>query len=316
MKIKILAFISILTLILSFSFITPKTEASELYEDYNAMVVGWDDFDSFTLTLFDYEGTYNIFITVDDIKDIFGNNLLENRRFENGIKLNILQFLPNNKFIAEIVDEKVINYLTKDDLIDLAVYEYKGVIDNKHLFQRGLNFYKLDLETTNFNNTISGEVEFITSTKSGNFYTWYSDFDSFQFTNSLEYQYFLALQRTEQELAKAYKDGYESGLAVADGLIEEEYIRGYNNGYKTGDTDGYNKGYNEGYNKAYDEIDTSGEDYQLGYDNGYKAGFNDKKLDNTTTFYDNLKNWLVPTVITVIVLGGIFSIMAIKRREQ
>lgn len=316
MKTKILVFISIITLILSFSFIVPKTEASELYEDYNAMVVGWDDADNFILTLFDYEGTYTIFVNIDDIKDIFGNNLLENRRFDYGIKLNILQFLPNDTFIAEIVEERVINYLTKDDLTDLAVYEYKGVIDNKHLFQRGLNFYKLDLETTNFNNTISGEVDFITKTKSGNYYTWFSDFDSFQFTNSFEYQYFLALQRTEEQLAQSYKDGYESGLAIANELIEEEYIRGYNNGYKVGDTDGYNSGFNDGYNKAYDEIDTSGEDYQLGYDNGYKAGFNDKKLDNTNTFYDGLKNWLVPTVITVIVLGGIFSITAIKRREQ
>ena len=101
-----------------------------------------------------------------------------------------------------------------------------------------------------------------------------------------------------------YKDGYDFGL-------EYSYQEGYQEGYDLG----YEEGYDDGYNKAYEEINTNDE-YMLGYNDGFKAGEESKIAQNSEAFYKSIEKWLVPAIITVILLGGIVSIIAIKRREQ
>jgi len=105
-------------------------------------------------------------------------------------------------------------------------------------------------------------------------------------------------------LVDGYNDGYEDGL-----------VDGYEDGLVDGYDDGHEVGYNEGFDNAYDEI-ISNDEYTLGYNNGFKDGEKSKIVQNNQSFYSGIEKWLVPAIITIIVLGGIMSIAAIKRREQ
>ena len=98
-------------------------------------------------------------------------------------------------------------------------------------------------------------------------------------------------------------------------ITEEDLLIEYNKGYNDGKEDGYADGYDDGYNKAYEEIDTN-EEYMLGYRDGFKDGEKSKIAQNNEAFYKSIEKWLVPAIITVIIVGGIVSIIAIKRREQ
>ena len=93
-------------------------------------------------------------------------------------------------------------------------------------------------------------------------------------------------------------------------LTEEDLLAEYNRGYD----DGYDDGYDVGYDEALENVSTN--DYMLGYNDGFKAGEKSKIVQNNEAFYKSIEKWLVPAIITVIVLGGIVSIIAIKRREQ
>jgi len=128
-------------------------------------------------------------------------------------------------------------------------------------------------------------------------------------------------------IGDAYEYGYESGYinGYTDGErvgynngydigYEEGELQGWEDGYEVGYTDGHNDGYNEGFDDAYSEITTS-EEYELGYDNGFKDGEKSKIVKNNEAFYGGIEKWLVPAIIVVIVLGGIFSIASFKRRE-
>ena len=100
---------------------------------------------------------------------------------------------------------------------------------------------------------------------------------------------------------KGYDDGYDDGKIAGDEL---KYERGYQKGYD----DGYQDGYNDGIN--------TNDDYMLGYNDGFKDGEKSKIAQNNEAFYKSIEKWLVPAIITVIIVGGIVSIIAIKRREQ
>lgn len=118
---------------------------------------------------------------------------------------------------------------------------------------------------------------------------------------------------------KGYQDGREAGYEAGSKA-------GYQNGYDDGYTDGkiasdelgyergYQEGYDDGYNNAIENINTN--DYTLGYNDGFKAGEKSKIAQNNEAFYKSIEKWLVPAIITVIIVGGIVSIIAIKRREQ
>jgi len=98
-------------------------------------------------------------------------------------------------------------------------------------------------------------------------------------------------------------------------ITEDDLLAEYNRGYDNGYTNGYEKGFDDGYNEAYEQINTNDE-YILGYNDGFRAGEESKIAQNSEAFYKSIEKWLVPAIITVILLGGIVSIIAIKRREQ
>ncbi len=75
-----------------------------------------------------------------------------------------------------------------------------------------------------------------------------------------------------------------------------------------------NKGYQDGFDDAYNEI-ISSDEYTLGYNDGFKAGEKSKLAQNNQSFYSGIEKWLVPAIIVVLVVGGIMSISALKRRE-
>ena len=108
-----------------------------------------------------------------------------------------------------------------------------------------------------------------------------------------------------------YNDGYVNGFTDGKAVANE---RAYEQGYIEGWNEGFEEGYDRGYNKAYEEIDENDE-YMLGYNDGFKAGEESKIAQNSEAFYKSIEKWLVPAIITVILLGGIVSIIAIKRRE-
>ena len=119
---------------------------------------------------------------------------------------------------------------------------------------------------------------------------------------------------------EVYIDGYEEGYGegFADGRSYGRsmgYQEGYVDGQYEGYWSGYDEGYNDGYNNAYEEIITN-DDYTLGYNDGFKDGEKSKIAQNNESFYNGIEKWLVPAIITVILVGGIVSITAIKRREQ
>jgi len=114
-------------------------------------------------------------------------------------------------------------------------------------------------------------------------------------------------------LEDGYNQGYEEGEWYG---YHEGYNNGYNKGLDEGIEQGYDVGYNDGYQEGYDVGINTNNDYMLGYQDGFRAGEKSKIAQNNETFYKSIEKWLVPSIITVIVLGGIVSIIAIKRREQ
>ena len=123
----------------------------------------------------------------------------------------------------------------------------------------------------------------------------------------IRFKYYIPDYSLDDAYNRGYIDGYIDGKAVAD-------ERAYEQGYIEGWNEGFEDGYNSGYNRAYDEISTN-DDYTLGYNDGFRAGEQSKIAQNNEAFYKSIEKWLVPAIISVIVLGGIVSIIAIKRRE-
>ena len=131
-------------------------------------------------------------------------------------------------------------------------------------------------------------------------------------------------QQMLQDIADGYNQGLQEGndlgfnagfeVGYQDGYEEGE-LQGWEDGYEVGYTDGHNDGYNEGFEDAYSGITTSDE-YTLGYNNGFKDGEKSKIVKNNEAFYSGIQKWLVPAIIVVLVVGGIMSISALKRRGQ
>jgi len=134
------------------------------------------------------------------------------------------------------------------------------------------------------------------------YYTGYSTLEIIRF------KYYIPDYTLDDAYNSGYRDGYTAGKAIADELkYEQGYIEGWNEGFE--------EGYDRGYNKAYEEINLN-EEYMLGYQDGFRAGEKSKIAQNNEAFYNNIEKWLVPAIISVIIVGGIVSIIAIKRREQ
>lgn len=131
-------------------------------------------------------------------------------------------------------------------------------------------------------------------------------------------------QQMLQDILDAYNEGYHDGSTDAfdsgyssgyDNGLADGFNDGFENGYSDGYNDGLVDGYNEGFDEAYSEI-ISDDEYTLGYNNGFKDGEKSRIAQNNQSFYSGIEKWLVPAIIVVLVVGGIMSISALKRREQ
>jgi len=324
MKKKFLVFIGIITLTLSFFLVVPKTKA----QTNTRLVVQSYNVNAGTITFYDYDtqeffGTFYFENVIDNENNSFisnKNNIPSIFRLGDVYEL-IYQFTVEDIKVEFVrpVDRQI--YYTLSDMENGLVYEYKGIIDNMYVFQQGFNFYQVPMEGVTFKNFIDGEYTFTTILKSGNKYRYITAFGDtrFEFSTSPDYEYAKGYQNAQsigdEQSYISYRNGYEDGIRLAEGLLESEYQRGLQNGTETGLEDGFIQGYNEGFDNAYNEI-ISSDEYTLGYTDGFKNGEKSKIVQNNQSFYSGIEKWLVPAIITIIVLGGIMSIAAIKRREQ
>ena len=324
MKKKLLLIIGVLTLTLSVLLAVPSTKA----QTNTRLVVHSYNVNAGTITFYDYD-TQQLFGTFyfTNVYDNVNNPFITNEEnipyiFRIGDVYELIDELSATlikvKFIRP-ADRQL--YYTLLDMTPGQVYEYKGIVDNMYVFQQGFNFYRVPMEGVVFINYIEGEYSFETILKPGNKYVFITDFGDirFELVGSADYDYargyYDAQAIGEEERYKSYRQGYEDGMRLAEGLLESEYQRGFQNGSASGFQDGLNKGYQKGFDDAYNEI-ISSDEYTLGYDNGFKDGEKSKLAKNNEAFYGSIQKWLVPAIITVIVLGGIMSISALKRREQ
>lgn len=324
MKKKLLVFIGLITLALSFMLAVPSTKA----QTNTRLVVQSYNVNAGTITFYDYD-TQTLFGTFDfnNVYDNVNNPYITNKVnipyiFRIGDIWELIDQPSSDVIIVDFIrpaDRQ--KYYTLLDMIPNQVYEYKGIYENLYVFQQGLNFYKVPMEGVIFKNFKEGEYNFEIILKPGNKYTFVTVFGDirFEFSTSPDYEYARGFQdgrALEGEQAyNAYRDGYETGMRVAEGLLESEYQRGFQNGSETGYLNGKNEGYQNGFDDAYDEI-ISSDEYTLGYDNGFKDGEKSKIVKNNEAFYGGIEKWLVPAIIVVLVVGGIMSISALKRREQ
>ncbi len=179
---------------------------------------------------------------------------------------------------------------------------YDGILEADSDYPFSRNYFDSDM--------IDGWLTYYLDTygDTGTIYDWdrtYVYFDVVEQVFSFEYHGLnYAGYLLEQYLRLYDEPGYDR---VYDWGYEVGYARGYNYGYFEGYDEGYDFGFNEG---------VSGGDFSEAYEEGFKAGQKSKLAENNEVFYNGIEKWLVPAVIAVIVLGGIVSVTAIKRREQ
>ncbi len=325
MKKKLLVFIGLITLALSFMLVVPRTKA----QTNTRLVVQSYNVNAGTITFYDYDtqtlfGTFNF------------NNVTDAGHFVPFIsKKEFIPFIFRMGDVYELIDQDPPyiaiefirpadrqKYFTLTDMVGGQVYEYKGIYDNMYVFQQGLNFYQVAMSLVSvFRHDKEGEYNFETILKPGNKYTFITDFGDvrFYFFGSPDFDYYKGFQdgqaMSSEQSYNAYRQGYEDGMRLAEGLLESEYQRGLQNGFADGYDVGLDKGYQKGFDDAYNEI-ISDDEYTLGYNNGFKDGEKSKIVKNNEAFYGGIEKWLVPAIIVVLVVGGIMSISALKRREQ
>ena len=325
MKNKLLLFIGTLILTLGFVLVVPKAKAQTntrllVYShNVNAGLITFYDYDTLT-----YFGTFHF----NNVYVYYSTPAITRKEyipyvFRIGDIYELIDQPASNLIIVDFVmptDRQIL--FTLNDMVHGQVYEYKGIFDNKYIFNQGLNFYQVPMTSDiYFHNSLEGLIDFQTILKPGNKYicmlediepSWRA---GFWFVGSPDYEYALGYMRGLEGEGTGYAEGYEAGSRLAEGLLASEYQRGLQNGFAEGFQEGRNKGYRDGFNDAYNEIITSDE-YTLAYENGFKDGEKRKKEKNNEAFYGSIEKWLVPAIIVVLVGGGIMSISALKRREQ
>ncbi len=325
MKKKFLLIIGVLTLTLSVLLAVPSTKA----QTNTRLVVYSYNVNAGTITFYDYDtqaffGTFdfdNVYSKQHSLPFISQKEYIP-YIFRMGDVYELIDQPASDLIIVDFVrptDRQI--YYALNDMVDQQVYEYKGIVDNMYIFQQGLNFYKVPMDGVIFKNFKEGEYDFETILKSSNKYTFITAFGDirFEFVGSADFDYSRGFSDAqaigEGQMYESYRNGYEDGMRLAEGLLESEYQRGFQNGSEIGYSNGKNEGYQKGFDDAYSEI-ISSDEYTLGYDDGFKSGEKSKIVKNNEAFYSGIQKWLVPAIIVVLVVGGIMSISALKRREQ
>lgn len=307
MKKKLFIFIGLITLLLSFMLIKPQTKAQVLYNDYNAMVVSWDDEDYAVITVFDDGETFTKSYYKYQVMDTTLESILLGYEFQVGIKI-YTTYVDNRDITGYIVPDDSV-YQDETSLIDGFQYRYIKTEGSYHYFMRDMSIYKVPLSFISFNNSIGGLIEFTTTTKPDNIYIFNDTLNAMYFYNSRDYQYALGSRLAAQDITNAYYQGKDVGYN--EGLID-----GYENGKSEGLDDGYSNGYGEGYddgfNQAINELADSSQ-YEVGYKKGYDDGVHDEVSKNSKNFYDGIAKWLVPSIIVILVFSVIITF---KKRDN
>ena len=105
MKKKLLVFIGIITLSLSFLLVAPKTKALTLHNDYNAMVVGWKDNDEVYITFFYFDNSTTELVDIHNIWDNTETELiLTGYQNKVGIKLKLSLISKHIAYKGRVVE--------------------------------------------------------------------------------------------------------------------------------------------------------------------------------------------------------------------
>lgn len=299
---KLSLFVVLIGLIVSCMLVMPKTKALELYTDYNAMVISWDDSDNVWIAYFDGDISSVMLFNPINVVDTNNNQILLGYGLINGTKINVssISTTPANKIVGTVVSE----YKLKADLVDTLTYRYLKTESSYYYFMRGTDVYKLALSDVSIQNSISGVIEYTTTLLTDNIYTYVAFNNSMRFSNSYDYQYELATTLAGTDINNAYNLGKEEGLTEGKEIGNVE-------GKAIGLTEGEVIGYDKGYQKAIDDLALTGE-----YQTGYNAGLKDKQVANNALFYANIEKWLVPAIIVVVFLGGFVTFANIKKRQE
>lgn len=305
MKKKLFIFIGLITLILSFMLVKPQTKAQvkELYTDYDLIVtvIEEDEEDIFIKFLYFQESSSPSLI-VENINFILvGSEALQQplSYYYLGQRFKLLYRDTSTTVVNEVSEY----YNDETSLIDGFQYRYIKTEGSYHYFIRDMDIYKIPISYISFNNSISGLIEFTTTTKADNIYIFNDSLKIMYFSNSRDYQYALGRELAAQDITDAYRMGKDVGYN--EGLIDG-YENGKSDGLDIGYNEGYDVGYDEGYNKAIDDLEDNSQ-YVVGYNKGYSDGVKDEVVKNSKNFYDGIGNWLVPAIIVILVFSVIIT---------
>lgn len=144
--------------------------------------------------------------------------------------------------------------------------------------------------------------------------------------DEIRYDCILQMFLTPQYLVIAKGGVFESmTLKQFFDLQELGYYNGFITGYEDGEIDGIASGYSDGFTDGVaDQADEITRAYWEGYDAGvlaveeaaYNEGYADGLAYEGNNFYGGIGTWLVPAIIIVMFVGGVFSVFALKRRSE
>ena len=110
----------------------------------------------------------------------------------------------------------------------------------------GTDLFVIPIGDTQFLHTISGVIEFTTTLKADNIYSYIGS-GAFVFNNSMDYQIAITQELVNTTERQAYNMGFRYGKeeGLAEGIFEGDVL-GYARGLITGESIGYDKGYDPG----------------------------------------------------------------------
>ena len=173
MKKKLLVFIGLITLALSFMLAVPRAKAQTntrlVVQSYNenAGTITFYDYD--TQELFGTFGFLNIYAKVGAVPFVAFKGHIP-YFFRMGDVYELIDQPSSDVIIVDFVrpaDRQT--FFTLFDMVGGQVYEYKGIVDNMYVFQQGFNFYRVPMtQVSVFRHDKEGEYNFETILKPGN----------------------------------------------------------------------------------------------------------------------------------------------------
>lgn len=301
-----------------------KAQVKELFTDYDLIVIEIESGGLIHFLYFEDIGVYDELVT--DVNDIMVGTA--------ALPQSISYYYEGQRFKLNFMDE---NTMVVTEVSEIRNFEYYNTIkeggdkliylsstDNEYYFfliktREMFIFNKSDIDLMPYWD-LHPALQVPVPLKSGTIYDYREEFDDYypMTAETISYQlgYYDAYTNYDSELQEAYQRGYDNALLYLEDVrelaIQEGYSQAYNEYFYQIETEywkGYNLGLNNGFDAGWDSaIDSVNEEgiYQTGFDDGYLEGLKDKQEENTKSFYDGLQNWIVPAIITVMVLGGIF----------